>query len=301
MDRLGFLRAQKADLGRLIASSDPDDVSRIGFESRLADVEEEILAHGAARGRIAEVTILFRGAPVIGTRAIEAVFAGRAVEGFQKLVSKVAASKRGRKLGERGPIPGTADSRLFLTDTAPGSFGLVLREMAEQRPLLGESPLASAVDATTDLLAKAAANDDDFADAAVETDPGVLDQLDEFLSIVGDRGATLRVITSERSAVLDDAETLSAARERTHHRRIEERDAPEHGVLGGVLPFKRLFELNMNDGSVISGVIDPHVDAAAALALAGQRVVARLRVVTIARRGRETTRYVLKEVTPELP
>lgn len=37
-----YLRAQRRDLERLIAECDPEDVTRLGFENRLAAVEEEL-------------------------------------------------------------------------------------------------------------------------------------------------------------------------------------------------------------------------------------------------------------------
>jgi hypothetical protein len=298
-DPHGFLRAQKGELERLIAGCDPEDVSRIGFESRLAEVDAALARVATQQGRVGEATLLFRGAPVVGTRGIEAAFAGHAIESFQKLVSKMSASKSGRRLGERGPIPGAGDSRLFVTDTAPGSFGFVLREMPEQVPLLGASALAVSVEAAVGLLARAASSDDEFADAAVETDPGVLEQLDDFLRVIAERGATMRVISGDTVASLDDAETMTAARERAHSRRVEEQDVPEHGVLEGLLPSARRFELRTSDGAVIGGRLGPAVDIAAAQQLVSHPVAGRLHVVTIVRRDRETKRYVLQNVTAD--
>lgn len=298
-DPHGFLRAQKADLERLIAGCDPEDVSRIGFESRLAEVEAALGRLASQQGRVGEATLLFRGAPVVGTRGIEAAFAGHAIESFQKLVSKMSAARSGRRLGERGPIPGAGDSRLFVTDTAPGSFGFVLREMPEEAPLFGASPLAASVEATVGLLARAASSDDEFADAAVETDPAVLEQLDDFLRVIAERGATMRVVSGDTVASLDDAETMGAARERAHSRRVEEQEVPEHGVLEGLLPSARRFELRTADGTVIGGRLGAAIDATTAQLLVSHPVAGRLRVVTIVRRERETKRYVLEDLTPD--
>lgn len=295
-----FLFSQRAELQRLIAESDPEDVSRIGFESRLAEVEAELAHLEGPHERRAEATLYFRGAPVVGTRGIEAAFAAEAIESFQKLVSKMSAFKSGRRIGERGPIPGASDSRLFVTATALGSFGFVLREVADSNQVSFEAtPLAAAVDATASLLARAASTDDEFADAVVETDGAVLDQLDDFLGVVADRGATLRVVTSDAVALLDDGDTLGAARERARSRRTEVREHPEHGVLVGLMTDARRFELRTADGAVIAGRLGDAVDADAAAKLMFKTVAGHLRVVVIARRGRETKRYVLEDVAPE--
>jgi hypothetical protein len=296
-ETLEFLRAEKAELEALIAGCDPDDVSRIGFESRLAEVEEALASTAVPVGRLAEAKVLFRGTPVVGTRGIEAAFAGPAIESFQKLVSKVSAARSGRRLGERGPIPGAGDSRLFITDTVPGSFGFVLREMPDQAQLIDTSPLAMSVDQAVDLLARAASSDDAFADAAVEADPAVLDQLDDFLHLVSERGATVRVVSGDVVASLEDPDVMNAARERAHSRRTEERDLPQHGVLLGILPTARRFELRTTDGTVISGRLGQDIEIAVAQQLVGQGVAGRLHVVTIMRRDRETKRYVLESVT----
>ncbi len=296
-DTHGFLRAQKAELEALIAACDPDDVSRLGFESRLAEVDEALASLATRVGRVAEATVLFGGAPVVGARGIEAAFAGPAIESFQKLISKMAASRSGRRLGERGPIPGAGDSRLFVTDTAPGSFGFVLREIPDQVQLIDTSPLATSVDAAVDLLARAASSDDAFADAAVESDPAVLGQLGDFLQLVDERGATVRVVSGDVVASLDDPEILSAARERAHSHRTEEQDLPQHGVLEGILPTARRFELRTSEGMVISGRLGQGIDIGIAQQLISHRVSGRLHVVTIVRRDRETKRYVLESVT----
>lgn len=297
---MAFLRAQKRDLERLLEECDPDDVSRIGFESRLEAVNSEIAQDAHEASTLAEVTLLFRGAPVLGSRGIEATFAGKTAESFQKVVSKMAAARSGRKIGSSGPIPGAADSRLFLTSTALGSFGLVLRELSVDQSLI-PTPLAEAVQATTKLLAHAAGSDEDFADAAMETDAAVLDELDSFLSLVNDSGATLRVLTHDATAVLDDADTIAAAIERTHHREVEEERTPQRGVLLGVLPDSGWFELRNAEGDVLRGRLGRTIDPRTAQKLAGQAVQARITTITITRRGRETKRFVLESVEPEPP
>jgi len=299
-DSYAFLRSERVALQRLIDGCSPDDVSRLGFEGRLAAVENELAQLDGPRERQAEATIYFKGAPVIGSRGIEAAFAAEAIESFQKLVSKMSAFKSGRRIGERGPIPGASDSRLYVTATAPGSFGFVLREVAAPSQVSFEpTALAAAVDATATLLARAASTDDEFADAVVETDGAVLDQLDDFLGVVGEHGATLRVVTEGIVASLDDGETLAAARERARSRRTEVREQPEHGVLVGLMTDARRFELRTGDGTVIAGRLGDAVDADAAAQLMFRAVAGHLRVVVIARRGRETKRYVLEDVAGE--
>ncbi len=297
-DRIDFLRSEQATLRKLLADVDPEDVSRIGFEARLEEVTEQLERVEREEDSLGRVTLLFRGAPVSGTRGIDARFAGKVVERFQDLVARVAAAKRGRKLHGSGPIPGASESRLFVTATAAGSFGLVLREL-EQAPLFGSSPLADAIEATTELLVHAAASDEEFADAAVETDATVLDELDQFLAVVADHGATVKVVSRRTIAALDDADVLAAARERAHERRDDELSTPIEGVLQGILPVARRFELLAHaDGALVSGRISAAVDPVLAQALVGHAVRAELRILVIRRRGRETTRSILEAVEP---
>jgi hypothetical protein len=296
-DRLGALRSEQAVLRELIANSDPDDVSRISFEARLNEVTEQLAGAEREDETLGHATLLFRGAPVNGTQGIDARFAGKVVEKFQDLVARVAAARSGRKLHGSGPIPGASENRLFVTATASGSFGLVLREI--DRAQLVPSPLSEAIEATTELLARAGASDDEFADAAVETDATVLDELDRFLGVVADHGATMKVVSRRAIAALDDPEVLAAARERTHGRSDDELSSPVTGVLEGVLPTARRFELVEHpSGALVSGRLGPSIDPAVAQALVGQQVRALLRVLVIRSRGRETSRSILESVEP---
>lgn len=293
-----YLQAELAQIDRLIAGCEPDEeLTRIGFEARRADALRELSELSTRQGRIARGALVFRGAPVLGARGVEADFGGQALELFQKLVSKAAAARMGHPLGTRGPIPSEQSARLFVTGTAPGSFGFILEEAADV-PLLGATPLAEALDDTGRLLA-AARDDELFADSVAQTDPEVIRALSSFLEVVSKRGATLRVRAGDMEVALDDDHGVRAAYERTATAR-QEADVPVEGTLEGLLPNARRFELRRSDTrELISGRLSRDLrDTDALKAYLDRACTAHLRVITFQRPGKEHRQYELRSIRP---
>ncbi len=298
-DSVTSLQAQLASVTALLSELDAEDVARISLEERVTNLRASIAAALRRADVMADVSLLFRGRPVSGSRGMDATFAGKAVEGFQKLVSKMAASRQGRAIKTTGRIPGSADSRLLLSGTLPGSFGLVLREHPPERehPLF-KTELAHTVDATVSLLADAALSDEAFADASIDVEPAVLQELGGFLELLAKNDATLRANTETVHAALDDDDTIAAAHERVAVRTTRELDLPVRGKLMGVLPDARRFEFESETGEKMSGKIGPAVDAVGALSLVLKPCEARLTLIEIERRGATTKRYVMRDVAP---
>jgi hypothetical protein len=292
------LRSELGELERLIADCAPEEgLARLSLESRRAEVERQLRELEVYKGRAARATLLFRGAPVLEARGIEADFGGLMLESFHKLVAKAAAARAGTAPGTSNPMPGERSARLFVTGIAAGSFGFTLEEAAEL-PLQGSTPLAEALDETGRLLA-AAQDDELFSEAVAHTDPELIRALSRFLGVVVERGATLKVRAGEVEVALDDPRQLKAAYERTATVR-QEADLPMECTFEGLLPVARRFELRRVDsGEVLSGRLskelhDPHV----LKPFISQRCIAHLRVITFQRPGQEHSRYELRSLTP---
>lgn len=304
---LAYLRAQRATVERLLTRlDDDDDLERIGLEARLRELEQGIAALeelGVALElerqiqQRASATLLFGGEPVVETRAIEASFGADALRAFQKLVSTTAATRGGRRLGARGRIPDEQGSRLFITGTVQGSFGFELEEVVNEssgRPGL----LRESVDEVGRLLEATRAGDKEFEEAVSESNPRVLSALAEFLGTLDAAGATLRLAAGERECNLDTRESAHAAAERARRARMTEAEQDVIGVLLGVLPVARRFELQVEDsGEVINGRLTDEIDDAEALTLLVKaRCVARVWVVTLVRAGKEQRTYYLSGI-----
>lgn len=295
--RVAALRAEVGTLTRLIEATDPDDVARIGLRHRLADVNGELVRATQRVEMQAEVSLLFRGSPVVDQRGIEAAFLSNAVEKFQKLVARASAASSGKPLHPTGPIPDAARSKLFVTDTARGSFGVVLQELADENmPLTEPSPLRRAVVEVTRLMAAASTDDEAFSEHASDVDATVMSDLGTFLKYVHDSGARLRVQAGDTNASLDDAEVLWTATERVVSTRFEELEEELDGLLY-VLPGQRRFELRAEDGEAIAGAIGRGVDVTELERFLSKRVRARIRTKTTRRGANANKRHSLLGIT----
>jgi hypothetical protein len=293
-----FLRAELAALDRLIAeSTGDDDLALIGFEARRDDVANELASAESRDRRIGRAALTFNGDPVVGTRGIDADFAGEALERFQKLVAKKAAVRAGATLGTRGPIPHAEQSRLLVTGTALGSFGFVLEESAPS--LIAPSLLAEALDDSVRLL-EAAKDDDAFGDLVAENDPEVVSALAKFVELLSTSGATVSVRTSRATAIMKQREEVLAAAGRASTVR-DEADLPIDGVLEGLLPTGRRFEFRRADTNelIVGKLASDVADVDALKRYLDTRCVAHVRVITFQRPGREHRRFELRNVVAE--
>jgi hypothetical protein len=300
-----FLLAELGELDRLIAEADPSSVlTRASFEARRDEVHAELaeLEAQRKRGRHGRVALMFKGNPVFGRKGVLASFAGPALAAYQALVERAAAARRGA-LGERGPVPEVVFNQLMITGTAPGSFGFILEESAPEAPLLiGSSDLAAAIE-TTGKMIRASTDDDTFAEMVEEQgDARVIDALSDFLRIVRDNGATLELRADDLQVELSDPDEIAQAAERTETARTED-DQPIPGILRGILPETRRFELLRSDtGEIITGRIWRELADPDELKhrYEDQEVVAHMRVVTFSRRGKERHKYELRRLTAKM-
>lgn len=284
-----FARSHLAAMREMIATTH-SPLTRFNLESRLEGAEEEVRAAERRAAALAEATVLFDGAPVKARVGIDAGFGGASIRGFQELVVAVTA-ELGPGVGKRGPLPDVP--RLLITDVDVGSFGFQLAEVCEQEPLAGASPLKEALDDATRLLAAAGESDEAFEEALAARPARVLGKLKDFLKVVADADATLKVNTGRARLRLDSPEAVRAARDRAEATVVTEAEDTLTGVLAGLLPQRAQFELRPVEGELLTGRIDPSLDPATLVPRFNQPVVARLRKVTASRGGRSRTGWVL--------
>jgi hypothetical protein len=302
-DDLAHLEAQRAVVQAQLEQSRPEQrLMRINLESRLRMVDDEIAALGVeeAMDRRAKVVLTFGGGPVIEEAgAIEATFGAEALQAWQRLVSTTAATREGRKLNARGPIPDAETYRLFITGTSPGSFSFELEDvasMAQPEP----SVLRDAVDQASLLLQATQMDDESYADAVAESNPRVVKAVEDFLGLMESRGATLRLAVEERECLFDTPEKVAQAVERTRKTNITETAEPMRGVLSGVFAMGRRFEFQREEsGEVISGRITHDiVDPSSLKPHLWTRSLAHMWIVTVERAGEKQRTYYLRNVEP---
>jgi hypothetical protein len=187
-----------------------------------------------------------------------------------------------------------------VTNLVSGSFGFELAEL-EGLLTLTPSPLSEAIEAVTRALIAAGTSDDDLADIAEDIDLRSFSALKEFFAVLHRAHATFRVVASDADHSFD-LRAVEQAAERTQASRSEVEDVPLAGEFLAVLPEGRRFEFRTADGTIVRGRVadELQVDELRAMNAkwANQRCTAHVRVVTLSRRGRATTRHVLQRLEP---
>jgi len=235
-----FVRSEVATLEGLLSSlSEERIIERIGIEERLAQARER-LAELEARPLARSLAITFRGAPVEGTRSIDAGFGSAALKAFIEATDTVVASLVSEALRGRGRLPGTGRS-LRIVDTAQGSFGfeLELPPPTPDEPQLelegldqGLDPYVSAIATTFALLADAAVSDEEgVSDVVAEIHPRAAAKVQAFAKVLSDAGAGFAAEFDGRRVRLNEGDDVQRVLDALRDEDISE-DTDQHvGVL----------------------------------------------------------------------
>lgn len=256
------LTAELASVNALIRAAKEygDPVTEYQFSKKKSSLEAEIRSISESLVTRASVAILFGGNPVLGSRGISADFAGSMLEHFQSLVTRTFAAAELGVLGERGPIPLKQATDLMVTNLARGSFGFVLNEMSEQEEIQ-ETALKIMVEEAVTILGKVASeNERDFEEASETLDARMLISLKDFFKTLDVAQATVRLVEDVSDVSLDLA-AVHRARVRVEATSIEEQDETIEGVLAGLLPDHKKFELRVSDLESLYGSVSKEAHA----------------------------------------
>lgn len=234
----------------------PWGTAKLMWESRLADIDREIAALAASRSNYASVALIFDGLPVIGESNIRLDFATDALDEYQRLVTLALASRHSEESPHRGPISEDR-SRLFIRDLARGSVGFILEEIAPKQKVMFPTELKDAVEESTLLLATLSTATDEIFESTLETTPPKLvAAVQRFAKILYEAGASTRIVGDQHRLVLsaDDVGHLSR---RLNEVEVSEEVEPTDGILLGILPESRQFELKLqgDEAETIKGAI----------------------------------------------
>lgn len=246
---LQALRADMSAIERLLQgrTSEDDPLGYLQLSKRRQALSAKLAEIEGAVQHKAAVALFFAGGPVVGSRGIDATFAGKTVGLFQDLVSKQFAMEEVGELGRRGPVALQPNSDLLVTNVVRGSVGLLLEE-ADQNDAFADTQLKVVVDHVIDTMAAAAAPAPDAFEQALEgMAPRFLTALGDFFELMDEQRALLRVVESERELEFN-TDAIGRGRERARAAHIDEE---EHDELVGkifILPDSRRFELRIIDG-----------------------------------------------------
>lgn len=300
------LEADRRYVERQIAEAgdSPWGTARLMWQSRLADIDQQIAALSAGRSNYASVAVIFDGNPVIGSGDIRLDFTTEALDSYQKVVALALASQNGVQLSERGRLPAGDQARLFIRDLVRGSMGFILEELPGQQHEMLPTQLKEAVEDTTQLIANlSAASDAEFEATLAGTQPRLVAAVQKFAKVLFDAGASTRIVGDEQRLALSVDEVGRLSR-RLGEVEVTEEVVPVDGVLLGVLPEARKFELKLLEGTMEGAVSEDLAfkytsDAAFKERLLLQPVRAQVKFVRTKRNGRLVKeRRILEALEP---
>lgn len=250
------LRAEAKDIRELLSEAKDigDPVGELQLTQRLEEIESKLDELGIKKDEYANVALYFGGKPVFGSQGIKADFAGKSLNSFQEIVSRIFANSELKGLGQRGRIPLKNRSELLVTGVTHGSFGFVLNEVSDQKEIY-ESSLKEVVNKTAEFISEITSESySDFEEVVGNIDNRTLQSLRAFFKGLDTAGATLRLV-SEKKEFTIDKNAVKRGRQRTEETQIEEKTELLKGILIGFLPEHRKFEFTIEDGETIYGSV----------------------------------------------
>jgi len=310
MNDLTQLQIQTIELRRLLNRSEMDPILGPQLRSRLQDAEEKLHMVRQQMGTLLpretptlpRAAIFLRGGGVHNSEGIRPSLAGEALIQYEKMFTeqaihdeRLAAQNAGRQRRPRGvPKPG-----LLFVGTPRGSFGL------EFAPQIGEDDSlldvhAHSLENIADALTRVAASGEQSLDEIVSSIPSrVIQPLKQFLRILAQNGAELRLAFQDRPSRSLAASQIRAAADRLD-REVEQTGVELKGRFRGLTLESGGFDLMTEEGLVKGTVADEltEEDLERIHKLTNRQCVASLQK-TIVRKigGPETTSYVLLDAS----
>lgn len=265
MDAYQSLSSEKKQLEAILAEIPADDViEQASFIARLATIDKSLSALTPS-APVKKASLTFRGAPVIGSRAIAADFTVKVTSLFNDAVASIAAGLQ-ENLKYLGKIPHKKDNRLFITGTAIGSFGFEFEVPANdtEDDLFPESsPAAEALDRLIKVFEITASGDDEsLAEVVDEIHPRAVKKIAEMLDYTAKEQAWCGLSFSGHGFRFRDHQQLETAAARICEDNIRESTETMEGVFLGALPRSRRFEFkSLDGGKEIRGRISAEIEA----------------------------------------
>jgi hypothetical protein len=311
MSNDSFLQVQAIELQRLLDKSGNDPILGPQLRDRLDDVEKKLQSAKQQPGELfpkdtpvlPRAAIFLRGGGVKDSEGISPSLAGEALIQYERMFTeqalhdeRLAAKASGRQRRPRG----AAAPCLLFTGTPRGSFGL------EFVPQLRDDDSLTVVHAQSlvhvaEALTRVAESDAQSLDKTLsEMPPRVIQPLKQFLKTLAHYEAELRFAFQDHPS-----RSLSAAQVKVAadllERDVEQVSKSVEGVFRGVTRDSGVFDLRLDDDSVITGTVVDQLteeDLERIDALTNQRCVADLQKTTIRKiGGTETTNYVLVDAS----
>ncbi len=222
-------------------------MTKLSLEAHLTDLDNtitELTANSAVEP--AKVIVTFSGNPVDGSSGIWADFASKAVQSFTDAVSALAAGLN-TAVQAMGKIPNKDNNRLYITNTALGSFGFVLEEKSPQQNELNldknsETDVKKALDQLTSIFQSAMTSDEVLSESVNEINDRALEKVRTFIKILNDSDALCSIKLDDQKITFRDKEDLVQSLDRLKPDNIVIQHESLNGIFIGYLPVDRIGE-----------------------------------------------------------
>jgi hypothetical protein len=295
-----FLKVQVLETQRLQQLTAGHPLMSHALSVREQELSEQVRALPLGK-KEPRAVLFFSGEPVTGSLGIDAAFAGRVMDPFQKMVAADFAYRwHGREAGRRNS-QSEFNSRLMLSGLPRGSFGLELTAVPND-DMFAEDELADSLSHVTRVVGASVRGDEEFASELTETAPRVVQCLKSFLEVIAKGRAGLRLESGDLRTEMTP-EQASRAFERVSETQSEEETVSLTGIFKGVLLDSWEFNFTTIDGESIKGKIGQELSEDQVIEFNGlyfnQRCDATLLKTTVSfKNGRNRVTYQLQGVGP---
>lgn len=237
------------------AESHNDIVGQFQLQQKKVELENEIKEFEENLNTNANIALYFGGKPVFGSKGIVADFASVAINQFQEIIDKVNAHDILGKMGARGKVPLAGTNSLMITEIAKGSFGFVFEEVdLDYEHDFFDSKLKERLNEVVSLITNTGAQDDElFQKVLSEIDGRTLTALKKFFSHLYSNKATVRLVEDLKDITLDD-NAIYRGKIRTESIDIDEDDDTVIGIINGLLPDHKKFELVVGNETIYGSI-----------------------------------------------
>lgn len=286
-------------------SADDDPIGLLAYQERKQELQDQLARMEVSKETLASVALLFAGAPVLGSRSIDASFAASAVGKYQDIIARLYANDmQEADLPDRGPIPLKDLSALQITDVVHGSFGFILSEQDVDQSTLFDTPIKDTLDHASSLISSfCAPEDQEYALVIEAINRRVFSSIKDFFAVLHDANAAVRLVEGDHDINLDH-EKVARGYSRSQRTTIEEKEEQLPGILIGILPTPMQFEFKPDNREAISGKTGPSISRSyldrihADEQVVGSRCVATvLTRTTIRPTGQVSYKYILLDLS----
>lgn len=252
-----FLQVQAIELERLLNKSADDPILGPQLRERLEEVRRELRQPGRLLPNESpappRTAVFLRGGGVRDSEGITPGLASEILSQYEKMFvqqaihdEREAAKAVGRQRRPRGADAPT----LLFTGTPRGSFGLEFSPQYRDDDTLRvhSQSLLNVAEAITTITASAP---DSLQGAIEKIPPRVLQPLKRFVKTLAEYGAEVRLAFQDRRSHAISVEVLKATAELLE-RDVEQEKIALKGVSRGVTLESGVFDLKLEDGSVIT-------------------------------------------------